>query len=87
MRNAKPTQLTTCITLTNSEFEDVVKSIWGDKFTADYCGDRVGVSSLKRDIPQKEVLEKLRDYFDVCEVTSVFFNSREARCVWVVYTR
>lgn len=87
MRNAKPTQLENCITLSNREFEDVVKTLWGEKFTADYCGDRVGVTSLKRDIPQKEVLEKLKIYFDVYEVSSLFFLSNQARCVWVVYKR
>ena len=87
MTNVKATQLATCITLTHAEFENVVTNIWGNTHQPDYCGDRVGITAYKRDVPKQEMLDKLKDYFVVNAVTSVFFLSDRPRCVWIEYTR
>ncbi len=85
MTNIIPSRTTTCITLTNREFEEAVTTIWGNEFSPDYCGDRVGITAPDRDIPKQEMLDKLRNYFDVQEVISAFFLSDRPRSVWIEY--
>lgn len=85
MKNTNPSGITTCITLTNREFEEAVKTIWGNEFSPDYCGDRVGITAPSRDIPRSEMFEKLRNHFDVHEVISAFFLSDRPRSVWIEY--
>ena len=87
MKNVKPSRINTCITLKNREFEKVVKQIWGDAYVPEYCGDRVQIVSIWRDVPKREMLQRLKEYFEVDIVTAVFFRSDTSRCVWIVYMR
>ena len=87
MKNVKPSRIQTCITLKNREFEKVVKQIWGEAYVPEYFGDRVQIVSIRRDVPKGEMMERLKEYFDVDIVTAVFFRSDTSRCVWIAYMR
>ena len=87
MKNVKSSRIKTCITLTNREFEKVVKQIWGDAYIPEYTGDRVQIVSIRRDVPKGEMMERLKEYFEVDIVTAVFFRSDTSRCVWIAYMR
>ena len=86
MKNVKPTQLKTAICLTSDEYENVLQEIFGQKIVvhADLDGIWYEASSDDCDV-DNNLLEKLKEYFDVNDVTSVHADDCEYVGIWIIY--
>lgn len=89
MKNVKIEQLKKCIFLEQREFDDVLIKVFGDNTVADYSDSVLLVFQKETEgkiIGNGELNERLAEYFDVKEVTSVHLDfGYDNIGVWISY--
>lgn len=85
MKNVRESQLKTCIFMTEEEFTELGKALFGEGFEADI--DYEGIAcQVDEDCIEDEVLFKaLAEHFGVKTVTSVHVDDCEYIGVWICY--
>lgn len=90
MKNVADYQLKKCIFLTAEEFENVLKEVYPDNevnVNYDMDGITVDIDDESSDPSDDlELLEKLANYYDVADVTSVHMDDCDYIGVWIAYT-
>ena len=87
MKNARESQLKTCIFVELDEFRRVIAEVLGDDIRVQY--DYEGISFECEDeediLCTEEVFAALQNYYGVREVTSVHADDCEVIGVWIAY--
>jgi hypothetical protein len=84
MKNVKDYQLKKCIFMETEEFDNIIKSIFGENYEAEFSLEGIDVSSEFDGLTNEELNEGLSSYFDVT-VTSVHIDDCDEIGVWVCY--
>lgn len=84
MKNVKSYQLKKCIFMVVEEFNEVIKSVFGEQFETDFSLDGISVWSKAEGLEDADINKGLSEYFDVT-VTSVHIDDCDYIGVWICY--
>lgn len=86
MKNVRKDQLKKCIVLEVKEFDNLLHQLFGDDIETDYSLDGLYIGYSNGDnLDTQELHDKLAEYFDVYQVTSIHIDDCDVLLVWIVY--
>lgn len=87
MKHVYTHNLKSCIFITTDTFNEVLNKIYNNSIsvTYDYEGITVENNKTSDTISTSDLLEKLAEYYDVTEVTSIHIDDCEYTGVWICY--
>ena len=86
MQNVRKNQLKKCIVLEVEEFNSLLHQLFGENIETDYSLDGLYIGFENGDnLDTQELHDKLAEYFDVDEVTSIHIDDCDVTLVWIVY--
>ena len=84
MKNVKSYQLKKCIFMVEEEFNEIIKTVFGEEFETDFGIDGISVWSRTEGLKDPDINKGLSEYFDVT-VTSVHIDDCDYIGVWICY--
>lgn len=92
MKNVQEWQLKKCIFMSSDEYDKIVKLLFGSHIEVEFSCDGMWVGNPNADVLDEvceisldELFEKLAEYFDVKQVTSVHMDDCDEIGVWICY--
>ena len=88
MKNVKENQLKKCIFMGTDEFDTIIKKLFGKTTEVEFTLEGMWIGEPNDDcceIPFEDISEKLAEYFDVKNITSVHMDDCDEIGVWICY--
>lgn len=86
MKNIVSTDIVNCIVKSSEDYEMIIKSIYGEEATVEFSSEGIYVGYMNdADNTIDDIYERLAEYFDVAEVTSIHTDANSEFSVWICY--